>query len=116
MTTFNEYRKQQELLENSLYTSVTKQTFMDDDRSVMSAFMFNFVAMLIGFNIVKDNKRVRNYFKNDLKLQIDNITDDNNDMSLIIKILNEKKAFKSSQTATQITRFLVKLKQGGIDR
>lgn len=115
MTTFNEYRKQQELLENSLYTSATKQTFMDDDRSVMSAFMFNFVAMLIGFNIVKDNKRVRNYFKNDLKLQIDNITDDNNDMSLIIKILNEKKAFKSSQTATQITRFLVKLKQGGID-
>lgn len=117
MTTFNEYRKAQEkLLENTLYTDpVTKQSFMADDKAVMAAFMFNFVGMLIGYNIIKDKKRVKTYFKNDLKLQLPNISDDNNNMSLIIKILDDKGAFKSATTAAKITRFLVKLKQGAID-
>jgi hypothetical protein len=116
MTTFNEYRKQQEALrENTLYTDLTsKQTFVTDEKAMMSAFMFNFVGMLIGYNIIKDKQRAHTYFKNDLKLQLNNISDENNNMSLIIKLLDDKGAFKSSTTAAQITRFLVKLKQGGI--
>ncbi len=117
MTTFNEYRKQQEQLrENSLYTDpASKQSFMDDEKSIMAAFMFNFFGLLIGYNIIKDKQRVKTYFKSDLKMQLNNITDDNNNISLIIKIMDEKGAFKSAQTSAQITRFLVKLKQGGID-
>jgi hypothetical protein len=120
MTTFNEYRKQQEadlkLQENNLYTDpASKQSFIDDDKAIMGAFMFNFVGMLIGYNIIKDKKRAKTYFKSDLKLQLPNITDDNNNMSLIIKIMDDKGAFKSSTTAAQITRFLVKLKQGSVD-
>lgn len=117
MTTFNEYRKQQEALrENTLYADpVSKQTFVADEKAMMSAFMFNFVGMLIGYNIIKDRKRVQTYFKNDLKLQLPNIGDDNNNMSLVIKLLEDGGAFKSSTTAAQITRFLVKLKQGSID-
>lgn len=118
MTTFNEYRKQQEeIRENTLYADpVSKQTFVADEKAMMSAFMFNFVGMLIGYNIIKDRKRVQTYFKNDLKLQLPNISDDNNNMSLVIKLLDDGGAFKSSTTATQITRFLVKLKQGSIDQ
>jgi len=107
MTTFNEYRKQQEALrENTLYTDATsKQTFVTDEKAMMSAFMFNFVGMLIGYNIIKDKQRAHTYFKNDLKLQLNNISDENNNMSLIIKLLDDKGAFKSSTTAAQITRF-----------
>jgi hypothetical protein len=117
MTTFNEYRKQQEeLLENTLYTdAASKQAFLADDKAVMSAFMYNFVGMLIGYNIIKDKKRAKTYFKSDQKLQPNNINDDNNNMSLLVKILDDKSAFKSATTAAQITRFLVKLKQGSID-
>ena len=117
MTTFNEYRKQQqELLENTLYTDATsKQAFVDNEKSMMSAFMFNFFGMLLGYNLVKNKQKAIVYFKSDLKLQLNNITDDNNNMSLIIKLLSEKGAFKSPQTPAQITRFLVKLKQNSID-
>lgn len=117
MTTFNEYRKAQEaLLENNLYNDPTsKQAFLDDEKAIMSAFMYNFFGMLIGYNLVKNKKKAITYFRSDLKLQLNNITDDNNNMSLIIKILDEKGAFKSSTTANQITRFLVKLKQNSID-
>lgn len=116
MTTFNEYRKAQQILENTLYTDPTeKQAFLADERAIMSAFMYNFVGMLIGYNLIKDKQRAKTYFKRDLKLQLPNITDENNNMSLIVKILDDKSAFKSQQTALQITRFLVKLKQGAID-
>lgn len=117
MTTFNEYRKkQEELRENTLYTDpASKQAFMDDEKAMMSAFMYNFLGMVFGYNLVKNKKKATTYFRSDLKLQLNNITDDNNNMSLIIKLLEEKGAFKSSTTAAQITRFLVKLKQNSID-
>mgnify|MGYP000544196968 FL=1 len=48
MTTFNEYRKkQEELRENTLYTDpASKQAFMDDEKAMMSAFMYNFLGMV----------------------------------------------------------------------
>lgn len=101
--------------ENSFYQLQTdKDAFIANDKLVMNAFFFSFIGFLAFLDGAKDKQKIRTYFMNDKKLQLANITDENNDASLIIKIMHEKGFFKTATTANEITRFLVKAKTGQI--
>lgn len=101
--------------ENTLYDASTEQEFLDSDQKIMDAFIVNFIGVLALYDSVEDNAFIRRFLKQDKKLRIKNITDANHNISLIIKIMEEKKFFRLHNVPTIITRFLVKLKQGQID-
>lgn len=101
--------------ENSLYTPDKKDDFLKDEKAIMDAFLYNFIGTVAFYEAAIKKEKVLRYIKSDLRLRVDNITDDNNDMSLIIKIMNDKGYFKTDQTVTQITKFIAKLKTGSVD-
>ena len=103
------------LNENSFYTvQKEKDDFINNDKLVINAFFFSFIMPLGFLDSAKNNDKVKLYFRGDQKLKIDNINDNNNDNSLIIKIMSDKGFFKSPQTSNEITRFLVKVKSGQV--
>jgi hypothetical protein len=107
MKTFSELRKQ--INENSLYTSQQeKDDFLKDKKNIVNAFLYSFIGNLSLYN--KDPAKAKHYFVGDKKLQIQNITDDNNDASLILKIMHDEGGFKNSNTANNLTKLLAKLK------
>ena len=104
------------LKENTFYTTqLEKDTFTADEKSVMDAFFFSFVGWVSLLASAKNRVKVKTYFKNDKKLRLSAIDDSNNDTSLIVKIMADGSYFKTVLTPTQITRFLVKARQGQID-
>lgn len=106
------------IAENSFYTTqAEKDNFINDDKAIMNAFIFGFIGMVSMLNVVKDSSipKVKMHFKQDQKVRVDSITDDNHDVSLIIKIMLEKNFFKTPATVNQITRFLAKMKTGTVD-
>lgn len=104
------------LKENSFWKDqAEKNKFVADDKLVMNAFIFSFIGTLAFLHGAKDNSRAKVYFRSDQKLRVDTITDDNNDVSLIIKIMADQSFFKTIQTVNEITRFLVKVKAGQVD-
>lgn len=111
MNTFKNY-----LNENSFYSlQKEKDAFLDNDKLIVNAFFFAFIMPLGFLDSAKVNDKVKVYFRNDKKLRIDNIGDENNDSSLIIKIMADKGFFKTTRTPNEITRFLVKVRSGQID-
>jgi hypothetical protein len=107
-----------ELHENSLYADATERAeLLKDKEKVAEAFIFNFVAILGLLNAsthTRDLSIMRRYFMSDKKVMLANISDDNNDLSLAVKLASEAGFFKTELTVTQITRFLAKLKLGQI--
>lgn len=104
------------LNENTFYTTqIEKDTFTADEKSVMDAFFFSFVGWVSLLASAKNRVKVKTYFRTDKKLRLSTIDDSNNDTSLIIKIMSDGGYFKTVLTPTQITRFLVKARQGEID-
>ena len=106
------------ITENSFYTTqAEKDNFINDEKAIMNAFIFGFIGMISMLNVVKDSSipQVKMHFKQDQKVRVDSITDDNHDVSLIIKIMSEKNFFKTPATVNQITRFLAKMKTGTVD-
>lgn len=105
--------------ENSIYTTKAEyDAIIADQSKAMDVLVFNFFAMLGLMNAVThpgDVARIKRFFRSDKKLQLSNISDDNNDISLAIKIASEAGLFRTDLTAKEITRFLVKLKKGDID-
>jgi hypothetical protein len=107
MKSFNDIRKQ--INENSLYTSQQeKDDFLKDKKTIVTAFLYSFIGNLSLYN--KDSTKAKHYFVGDKKLQIVNITDDNNDASLILKIMHDGHGFKNTNTANEMTKLLAKLK------
>lgn len=101
--------------ENSLYDGQSKAAFVQDDQKIVNAFLFNFVGTVAAYEAAMKKDRILKYIRSDLKLKVDNVTDDNNDTSLVIKLMSDKGFFKTDKVANQMTRFLAKLKQGGVD-
>lgn len=100
--------------ENSFYsTQQEKIDFLSDDSNIVSAFLFNFLGILGVIN-ASNSPFLQQYLKKDKKLRINSINDKNNDISLIIKFMNDKKFFMNRATVNEITRFLVKAKSGDI--
>jgi len=79
---FNSYLKDYEYLEeNALFTTQQERDeFVKDENKVALALVFNFYGMLGLINATQPAQRsiLMNYFKKDLKLRVNTITDDNN--------------------------------------
>jgi hypothetical protein len=103
-----------ELQENLLYDPNTKIDFLDDEKSIIDAFMINFVGLLLAYNLSNNPAKILRHIKADAKVRVSNIDDTNNDMSLIIKVMADKDFFKTSITVNEITRFFAILKTGKI--
>ena len=111
VTGFTQY-----ISENSLYTTqAEKNDFVANERAVMDSFFYSFIGWVSLLSTTKNPTKIKAYFRKDKKLRLNTIDDTNNDTSLIIKIMAEGGYFKTALTPTQITRFLVKARQGEID-
>lgn len=104
------------LQENSFYnTTAEKDDFLKEDKNVIDAFFYGFVGWVSLLGSARKKDRVKAHFRKDQKLRVQTMTDDNEDVSLSIKIMQDKGAFKTITTANEMTRFLVKAKMGQID-
>lgn len=95
--------------------SASKQIFLSDPENLGAGFMFSFMGLLGLLNGSKNKKVIVNHFKSDKQLRLANISDDNNNTSLILKLMEEEDAFISSSVVNELTRFLVIMKGGRID-
>lgn len=103
--------KLKKLFENSFYSDDTeKADFLSHDKKVISSFWINILGSVGCYILYADTvPYVKLYFKSELKLKLDNIVDDNNDPSIIVKIVS--KDLKDT-TVRELTRFLARLKKG----
>jgi hypothetical protein len=107
--------KEKFLKENSLFTNdQEKKDLLANDNVLADAFVFSFLGSLGAFSGASNPKLVLGYFKKDKKLRPTEINQDNNDTSLIIKLLHEKKVIRLQDHLNQITKFLVKMKMGTV--
>ena len=110
MRTFSTY-----IPENTLYKDAAERTaLLANEEQLAISFLYNFLGVFGLFNGAKNQTAFTNYFKHDKQLRVDKINDDNNDMSLIIKLVNEAGYFRVHNTINEITRLLFKLKSGGV--
>lgn len=110
---------QPSLQENTLYTTdAEKQALLADKDRVALAFVYNFLGML-GLIRAVPNDSAKNFIfrhlKTDKQLRIQNIGDDNLDISLSVKLASDAGLFRTAQTVNDITRFLAKVKLGQVD-
>lgn len=109
------------LQENTLYDEETKSVFIDSETDIINAFAFNFLGILGSYNASKLSnqkpvaKNIVLYFKGDKQLRINNIIDDNNNISLVLKLMTDKHMFISTTKVNEMTRFLVLAKMGQVD-
>ena len=109
------------LNENTLYTDETKEEFVDDESKIVNAFAMNFLGILGAYNaaIQSSNDRslnqIKRYFKSDASVRPDAIDDTNHNISLVIKLMRDKKMFISDAKTIQMTRFLALAKRGQLD-
>jgi len=103
------------LQENSLYsTDKEKEELLNNPNEIMDNLYINYFGTIGLFKLDSSISSLKKYFKKDGKLQVRNITDDNNDNSLIIKLALEKDLIRSN-TANKMTKLLALLKQGQLD-
>ena len=104
------------LAENSLYSNdQEKVQFLSKESTVMDAFIVNFFFTLVAYNMAENKAKFKAHFSKDLQVRIQNIKDENNDISLVVKLVNDIGAFRTATTVNEITRFLAKLKTKSID-
>lgn len=108
-----------DLVENSLYTNqAEKDALLADKEKVALAFIFNFLGTIGIINAAnpKQLNMLFKHLKDDKNLRISTINDTNHDISLSLKLAYEAGFFKNDQTVNEITKFLVKLKSGQVDK
>ncbi len=102
------------LNENSLYTNqAEKDALIADKEKVVGAFVFSFLGILGLTRLAADKAALKAYKADDGKLRISSITDDNKDLSLVIKLAVEAKALPLP-VANEMTKLLVLLKTKAI--
>ena len=107
------------ITENSLYKTQTERDALFANKEALAVhFLYNFVGVLGLYDGASQNgiARFKQYFAKDGQLQLANIGEKNNDMSIVVKLASEDGYFRSPNTVNEITRFLVKLKAGQIDK
>lgn len=99
------------IAENSLYTNdVEREEFVSDKKKVASAFWLNLFGMIGLFSFSSKRGLMKTYFQDDKQLRLSNITDENKDLSLLIKLYHDAGGINRS-TVDKLTRMLVKIKQ-----
>lgn len=104
------------LRENSLFTGAGVRTqLVDDIESVMDSLVFNYFGYL---GLVKLNNKagyLRTYQKNDKSIvNMNGISDDSNDVGLVVKLAFEADAIKYA-TATKMIKLLMLIQQKKIN-
>ena len=115
---FNSFANLDDLLENTLYTTpAERDVLLKDKARVAAIFVTNFFGTLGLINALKpaQKKTVINFLRKDKRVQVANISDDNHDISLSLKLAHEAGFFVSNVTSMEISKFLFKLKSGQID-
>lgn len=106
---FLEFSKSQDLQENSLYTNQQeKDALLANKTALMNSFYLNFFG-IVGLYSIFDLLYLKRYFAEEKKLFVSNITDENKDVSLIIKLLFDEKILQRS-VVDRMTKLLVKIK------
>ena len=96
--------------ENSFYDptdQAKKDKFLKSPTKLGNAFWINFLGFCALYDINKDFAPLHQYLNK--KVQLSSITDDSNDLMLIIKILRMKKLLKPN-VSNEITKLLARLK------
>lgn len=106
---------QEPLVENNLYPAGNKDTFVKDKTSVADAFFFNFFGIIGLYSLFTGKSHIPHYFKADGKIQLTNIGDTNNDISLSVLLYHEIGGITAA-SAANLTRFLAKIKNTGIEK
>lgn len=102
-----------EFLENTLYkTDAEKQFLVSNAQEIMDALYINYFGV-IGLYKLSEKPVLKKYFKDDKKLTSSNITDDNNDNSLSVKLAVDNDLIKKT-TANKMTKLLALLKKGSL--
>lgn len=103
------------LLENSLYTNqAEKDELLKDRQKLADALIYNYFGFISLFSAIP-RKDVKQWKNNELKVRLENITDDNTDVSLSVKLAYEAKMIPKS-TVDKLTRLLSLFKQGKITK
>lgn len=102
------------LLENSMFSDATKRAALVADAPLCtSLFFINYLGFL-GLYALNDSRGfMKNYEQTEKKLKINEIADDNHDVSLVIKLCVEAGVVNDGQVA-QVTKLLALIKQRSI--
>jgi hypothetical protein len=115
---FKSFIEKKKLEENSLYKNPQeRQNIVSDKSAVADIFVYNFLGILgliNGITRAPHMAKLQTHFKKEKQVQLQNISDDNHDMSIAVKLAKEAGFFKNDFTVTNITKFLAKLKLGQI--
>lgn len=99
------------IVENSLYSNdVEKQEFLNNKEALITSFYVNVFGTLGLYKLDSKKTRMQQYYIKDKKLQLPSINDENNDTSLVIKLMVEK-GYLRTEVANKMTRFLVIMKR-----
>ena len=101
------------LSENSLYkTPAERDELLKDKKKVADALLFNYFGFISLFAALP-RKDVKEWKNNELQVKVDNIGDENTDVSLSVKLSLEAGNITRS-TADKLTKLLSLFKQGKI--
>lgn len=104
------------LLENSLYkTPQEKDTFISDKERVMSALLLNVFGFIGIYKLSHKRGLISKYPAQELKLRVNSISDENYDVSLVVKLAFDEKLI-DQVTADKITRLLSAIKEKKISK
>lgn len=104
----------QDIFENSFYTDqASKDEFSAKSRTINNAFWIYFLGLTGLFVNNPKNAVLVQYFKNDKSLR--NVTDDNNDLPVLVKMLVDKGQIRP-EIGVRITKLMSLFKQGKIDK
>lgn len=101
------------LSENTFYSDPTsKAALLKNHEMLANHFWINFLGICILYNVDANNPKLKHYIRKD-RVQLNSITDDNSDFTLIVKLLDEAGMIQSAKSV-EITRFNALIKQGKI--
>lgn len=99
------------IAENSFYsTDQEKLDFLANREALITSFYVNVFGTLGLYKMDSKKTRMLQYYIGDKRLQLRSINDENNDTSLIVKLMVDEGLLRT-QVANKITRFLVIMKR-----
>lgn len=102
------------ILENSIYTNdQEKEAFVSNKQHVATAFWVNLLGMFGLFAFSSKKGLMKTYFQDDLYLRLTTISDQNKDLSLLVKLYYEAGGLPMD-AANKLTKMLVLIKQRAI--
>ena len=103
------------ILENSIYTTPTeREELVNDTERVTKLFVTTFLGFIAMYGSGKVKSSLATYLRGEQKVTLRNIGDDNNDLSLVVKLALESGVIRLQQ-AREMTKLVYLLKKLSID-